>query len=52
VNARAIHIDDGEAKIVGAQRESGRDGEVINGMVSKIEQTFIPSGKDASRGAN
>ena len=52
VIARAIHVNNGEAKVVEPQRERSGDGEVVNGLIGQLKEAIIPSGDDAARGSD
>jgi hypothetical protein len=52
VRAGGINIDNGEAKVVGAEGEVCGHGEIIYGVIKKFERAIIPSGNDTSRGAD
>jgi hypothetical protein len=42
VGARTVDIDNGKQEVIGAMRESGGDGKLINGVVSEFKKTVIP----------
>jgi hypothetical protein len=43
VQTGAIDINDGKTKVVGAEREGGSDGEIINGVVKQLKKPVVPS---------
>jgi hypothetical protein len=48
VGARSIDIDNGEEEILRTEQESSGEGEVVYGVVSKLEKPIIPSNNDAA----
>jgi hypothetical protein len=50
MGARPINVNEGKGEIVRAVRKSGRDRELVNGVVNKLEQAIIPSGNNTPRG--
>jgi hypothetical protein len=45
--ARPVNVHNAEGEIIGLPRESGSDGEVIDGMVKEPEVPVVPGSENA-----